>query len=99
MLQRGHAVLFRKFTRNFPVETAQNTANFPQSQVESTLFIKFMCEKLLPLNVWSLIGAGEEQPGTTQLRLLKVFAEMCGFCGTLEKPAEKVEAIYNVLLV
>lgn len=57
-----------------------------------------MCEKLLPLNVWNLIGAGEEQH-TTQLRLLKVFAEMCAFCGSLDKPTEKVEAIYNVLLV
>lgn len=66
--------------------------------MESTQFIKFMCEKLLPLNVWNLIGAGEEQH-TTQHRLLKVFAEMCAFCGSLEKPAEKVEAIYNVLLV
>ncbi|EDS43559.1 apoptosis inhibitor [Culex quinquefasciatus] len=80
------------------IQCSSEAMPYFSSQVESTLFIKFMCEKLLPLNVWSLIGAGEEQPGTTQLRLLKVFAEMCGFCGTLEKPAEKVEAIYNVLL-
>uniref|UniRef100_A0A182PKU5 Apoptosis inhibitor 5/fibroblast growth factor 2-interacting factor 2 n=1 Tax=Anopheles epiroticus TaxID=199890 RepID=A0A182PKU5_9DIPT len=67
------------------------------SQVESTQFVKFMCEKFLRPSVWSLIGAADEQH-QTQLRLLKVFAEMSAFCGTLEKPAEKVEAIYEVLL-
>ncbi|XP_058120078.1 apoptosis inhibitor 5 homolog isoform X1 [Anopheles ziemanni] len=67
------------------------------SQVESTQFVKFMCEKFLRPNVWNLIGATDDQH-QTQLRLLKVFAEMCAFCGTLEKPSEKVEAIYDVLL-
>ncbi|XP_065092825.1 apoptosis inhibitor 5 homolog isoform X2 [Ochlerotatus camptorhynchus] len=79
------------------IQCASEAMPYFSSQVESTQFIKFMCEKLLPLNVWNLIGAGEEQH-TTQLRLLKVFAEMCAFCGSLDKPAEKVEAIYNVLL-
>lgn len=79
------------------IQCASEAMPYFSSQVESSQFIKFMCEKLLPLNVWNLIGAGEEQH-TTQLRLLKVFAEMCAFCGTLEKPTEKVEAIYNVLL-
>uniref|UniRef100_A0A182QUY3 Apoptosis inhibitor 5/fibroblast growth factor 2-interacting factor 2 n=1 Tax=Anopheles farauti TaxID=69004 RepID=A0A182QUY3_9DIPT len=67
------------------------------SQVESTQFVKFMCEKFLRPSVWSLIGAADEQH-QTQLRLLKVFAEMSAFCGTLEKAAEKVEAIYEILL-
>ncbi|XP_052865903.1 apoptosis inhibitor 5 homolog isoform X1 [Anopheles cruzii] len=67
------------------------------SQVEATQFVKFMCEKFLQPNVWSLIGATDEHH-QTQLRLLKVFAEMCGFCGTLEKATEKVQAIYDVLL-
>lgn len=79
------------------IQCASEAMPYFSSQVESTQFIKFMCGKLLPLNVWNLIGAGEDQH-TTQLRLLKAFAEMCAFCGTLEKPAEKVEAIYNVLL-
>lgn len=79
------------------IQCASEAMPYFSSQVESTQFIKFMCEKLLPLNVWNLIGAGEEQH-TTQLRLLKVFAEMCAFCGSLDKPTEKVEAIYNVLL-
>lgn len=65
--------------------------------IESTPFIKFMCEKLLPLATWNLIGAADDQ-NQTQLRLLKVFAECCSFCGTVEKPANYVEAIYDVLL-
>ena len=61
-------------------------------QSESTQFIKFMCEKLLPPNVWNLIDASEVQH-TRQLRVLDVFAEMCVFCGTFDNPAEKVELI------
>lgn len=79
------------------IQCASEALPYFSSQVESTQFIKFMCEKLLPLNVWNAIGAGEDQH-TTQLRLLKVFAEMCAFCGSLDKPAENVEAIYSVLL-
>ncbi|XP_050077421.1 apoptosis inhibitor 5 homolog isoform X1 [Anopheles maculipalpis] len=68
------------------------------SQVESTQFVKFMCEKFLRPNVWCLIGAATDDQQQTQQRLLKVFAEMTAYCGTLEKAAEKVEAIYEVLL-
>lgn len=57
-----------------------------------------MCEKLLPINTWNIIGA-TEQHDQMQLRLLKVFAEMCTYCGQLEKPAEKLETIFIVLQV
>ncbi len=57
-----------------------------------------MCEKFLPLTTWNIIGATEQQD-QMQLRLLKVFAEMCKFSGQLEKPSEKIEAIFNVLQV
>lgn len=67
------------------------------SQIESTPLVKFTCDKFFPLSTWHLIGAADDQP-QTQLRLLKVFAELCSNCGTLEKPKEKVEAIFNVLL-
>lgn len=43
--------------------------------------------------------ASAEAADQLQLKLLKVFSEMCGYCGTLEKQAEKVEAVFNVLLV
>lgn len=57
-----------------------------------------MCEKFLPLSTWNIIGATEEQD-QMQLRLLKVFAELCSFCGKLEKQSEYISAIYNVLQV
>lgn len=71
---------------------------FFSSQIETTPFVKYTCEKFLPLSTWHLIGATEGDPAQTQLRLLKVFAELCANCGTLEKPKEKIEAIFNVLL-
>lgn len=67
------------------------------SQIETTPFVKFTCEKFFPLTTWHLIGAADDQP-QTQLRLLKTFAELCTHCGSLEKPKEKIEAIFNVLL-
>lgn len=71
---------------------------FFSSQIETTAFVKYTCEKFFPLSTWHLIGATEGDPAQTQLRLLKCFAELCTNCGTLEKPKEKIEAIFNVLL-
>jgi hypothetical protein len=71
---------------------------FFSSQIETTPFVKYTCEKFFPLSTWHLIGATEGDPAQTQLRLLKVFAELCTNCGTFEKPKDKIEAIFNVLL-
>lgn len=57
-----------------------------------------MTEKIMQPTIWNLIGVTEQQD-QMQLRLLKVFAEMCSFCGALEKPAESVEVVFNVLQV
>lgn len=43
--------------------------------------------------------ATAEQQDQVQLRLLKVFAEMCAFCGPIENASSRTEAIYTVLLV
>lgn len=80
------------------IQCANHALPYFSSQVDSTKFLKFMCEKFLPLNTWNMIGATEQQD-QMQLRLLKVFAEMCKFSGQLEKPSEKIEAIFNVLQV
>lgn len=66
------------------------------NKVESTPFVKFMCEKLLPLTTWNLIGAADDQ-SQTQLRLLKVFAELSTYCGALESAEESVKKVYVVL--
>lgn len=69
-----------------------------QSQIKSTPFILFVCDKLLPLSTWNMIATAEQQD-QVQLRLLKVFAEMCAFCGPIENASSRTEAIYTVLLV
>lgn len=80
------------------IQCANHALPYFSSQVESTKFLNFMCEKFLPLTTWNIIGATEQQD-QMQLRLLKVFAEMCKSSGQLEKPSEKIEAIFNVLQV
>jgi hypothetical protein len=71
---------------------------FFSSKIESTTFVKHTCEKLLPLEFWHLIGAADDDQTQIQLRLLKVFAELCAHCGTLENPKEKIETVFNVLM-
>lgn len=78
------------------IQCANHALPYFSSQVESTKFIKFMSEKFLPINTWNMLGATEQQD-QMQLRLLKVFAEMSAYCGPLDKPAEKIEAIFTVL--
>lgn len=58
-----------------------------------------MCEKLLPLDVWTMIGRAETDPDTIQLRLLKAFAELCQFIGKIEEPARHLERIYDVIVL
>lgn len=58
-----------------------------------------MCEKLLPLDIWNMIGRTETDPDNIQLRLLKSFAELCQFVGKLEEPASQIERLYNVLVL
>lgn len=70
---------------------------FFSSEIESTPFVKYICSKLFPLENWHLIGVADDQT-QIQLRILKVFAELCSHCGSLEKPSDCVEAIFNVLM-
>lgn len=67
--------------------------------IESTPFIKYACEKLFPLHTWKLIGANDTDRDQQHLRVLKIFAEMTAFCGKLDTPTLKIEAILNVLQV
>jgi hypothetical protein len=70
---------------------------FFSSKIESTPFVKYICDKLFPLENWHLIGVTDDQT-QIQLRILKVFAEVCSHSGSLEKSSEGVEAIFNVLM-
>lgn len=70
-----------------------------QKVIEGTPFVRFMCEKLLPLDIWNMIGRAETDPDNIQLRLLKAFAELCQFVGKIEEPASQIERLYNVLVL
>lgn len=45
-----------------------------------------------------MIAATEAQ-NQVQLRLLKVFAEMCAFCDVLENASQRIDNVYQVLRV
>ncbi|KAG5673699.1 hypothetical protein PVAND_003722 [Polypedilum vanderplanki] len=70
---------------------------FFSSKIESNPFVKYICDKLFPLENWHLIGVTDDQT-QIQLRILKVFAELCSHSSSLEKPNECVEAIFNILI-
>lgn len=58
----------------------------------------YVCDKLLPLSTWNMIATTVQQD-QVQLRLLKVFAEMCAYCDVLENEAARLDAVYTVLRV
>ena len=62
-----------------------------QSQVRSTQFADFLCNKVLPA-----FGSFD---APIQTQMLKLLAEVCMFTGTLEKPLEATQAIYKLLMV
>lgn len=61
--------------------------------------MNFVCDKLMPLDIWNMIGRTETDPDTIQLRLLKSFAELCQFVGKVPEPTNHIERIYNVLVL
>ncbi|XP_055684855.1 apoptosis inhibitor 5 homolog [Lutzomyia longipalpis] len=79
------------------IQCATHALPYFSSQIESTPFIKFICDKLLPINTWSVISAAEDQ-SQVHLRILKVFAEMCTHCGALDDGPQRIEAIFTVLM-
>jgi len=60
------------------------------SQVRSTQFADFLCNKVLP--------AFESFDTTIQTQILKLLAEVCMFTGNLEKPLEATQTIYKLLM-
>lgn len=65
--------------------------------MESTKFVSFFCEHVL--RRWEDITAGDDASADCKLDLLKIFAEMTEHCGELEKSQEKIDTVYNVLMV
>lgn len=69
-----------------------------QNTIKSTEFVVYVCDKLLPLNTWNMIST-EPSNNQMQLRLLKVFAEMCAFTDVLENAAQRIDNVFQVLRV
>lgn len=68
---------------------------FFQSQIDSSKFVSYICVQVLPH--LSLMTSPDGRD--IQLELLKLLAELAVFCGNIEKPEEKVQQIYNTLIV
>ncbi|KAG8230758.1 hypothetical protein J437_LFUL009818 [Ladona fulva] len=63
------------------------------AQVDSSQYVSYICEHVLP--VLSEIPSGEDE---LQLEILKLLAELCSHCNTIENPESKVEKIFKKLI-
>ncbi len=76
-----------------------------QKNVQSTRFVVYMCDNVLPLlskvaNTEEEATEGQESNSTDlQLDILKLFAEMTHHCGDIDNLQEKVGKVYDKLLV
>ncbi|KAG5332206.1 API5A inhibitor, partial [Acromyrmex heyeri] len=66
-----------------------------QSQIDSSKFVSYICVQVLPH--LSLMTSPDGRD--IQLELLKLLAELTVFCGTIEKPEDKVQQLYNTLII
>lgn len=66
-----------------------------QAQIDSSKYVSYICMQVLPH--LSLISAPDGRDA--QLIILKLLAEVVAFCGNVEKPEEKVQQLYNALIV
>lgn len=70
---------------------------FPlQPQVDSNQFVNFFCEHVLAR--WDDI-ATTEGGADSKLELLKIFAEITEHCGELENAQDKINTVYDVVMV
>lgn len=65
------------------------------AQIDSSKYVAYICIQVLPH--LSLITAPDGHDA--QLEILKLLAELSAFCGNIEKPEDKVQQLYNVLIV
>lgn len=78
------------------IQCASHAMPYFSNTIKSTDFVVFVCDKLLPLSTWNMISTALHQD-QMQLRVLKVFAEMCPFSDLLQNAAPRLDAIYSVL--
>lgn len=66
-----------------------------QTQVRSTAFVSYMCEQVLP----RCEEMGPKEGSEHKLDFFKLLAELSSTCGALDNPEEKLEKLYQTLLV
>lgn len=66
------------------------------SQINSSKFVSYICEQVLPQLDKILTS---EEDNQIELELLKIFAELCTYCGALNEPEKKLEQIYKRLIL
>lgn len=67
-----------------------------QSQINSSKFVTYICEQILP-QLDKFLNSEEDKP--IELDLLKVFAELCTYCGVLSEPEKKIAQVHRRLIV
>ncbi|XP_063379663.1 apoptosis inhibitor 5 isoform X1 [Cydia fagiglandana] len=77
------------------IQCTQHALPLFSPQVDSTQFVNVFCDYVLPK--WKEI-ASPEGGSDYKLELLKIFAEITEHCGELEKPQEKIDAVYDLLI-
>ncbi|XP_011064219.1 PREDICTED: LOW QUALITY PROTEIN: apoptosis inhibitor 5 [Acromyrmex echinatior] len=76
------------------VQCIKHALPFFSSQIDSSKFVSYICVQVLPH--LSLMTSPDGRD--IQLELLKLLAELTVFCGTIEKPEDKVQQLYNTLI-
>ncbi|XP_032686694.1 apoptosis inhibitor 5 [Odontomachus brunneus] len=76
------------------VQCIKHALPFFSSQIDSSTFVSYICVQVLPH--LSLMTSPDGRD--IQLELLKLLAELTVFCGTIEKPEDKVQQLYNTLI-
>ncbi|KAF4523882.1 hypothetical protein B566_EDAN010200 [Ephemera danica] len=81
------------------IACARHAIPYFSSQVESTRFLAYMCEEVLPVlgDVPRQVEEGGGGSDTT-LEILKLTAELCAHAATLEQPITKLEPIFQKLI-
>lgn len=77
------------------IQCVRQALPYFSSQVDSARFVTYMCEQVLPQFI-DITSA--EEGADPQLEILKLFAELCTHCGTLENSDSKVEKLYERLI-
>jgi Apoptosis inhibitory protein 5 (API5) len=72
--------------------------HYLQTKVESAKFVTYLCEDVLPI-LLTLPKNLQDTGSDAHLEILKLSAELCKFCSTLESPESKLQHVFNLLLV